>query len=312
MRDNETMRPINAFPIALVIFAAVVALRSLFFPASTPAPSPASSAPPQRIVSLAPSITETLFALGLGDRVVGVTRFCEYPPEAQTRAIVGGFVDPNYEAIVTLEPDLVAALTIDDEARARLAGLRIPVLAVDHRTLGGILDSFIQLADRCGARDRGVALAADCQRRMDAVERKTRGLPRPRVLISSAREFGAGRIESVYAAGRGQWYDELLRIAGGENAYPNNGIAFPEISPEGLMRINPDVIIELAPKVEIGKYSESEILAEWDSVPGLRASQEKRIHLLTGSYVAIPGPRFLQVLEDFARVLHPEVNWSTP
>jgi len=312
MREHQSMRPTKAFPIALLIFAAVVALRSLFFSPSTPTPPPAQSASPQRIISLAPSITEALFALGLGDRVVGVTRFCEYPPEAQSRAIVGGFVDPNYEAIVTLKPDLVVVLAIHDEARTKLAGLRIPVLAVDHRTLGGILDSFVLIADRCGARDRGVALAADRQRRMDAVERKTRGLPRPRVLISSAREFGVGRIESVYAAGRGQWYDELLRIAGGENAYPDDGIAFPEISPEGLMRINPEVIIELAPAVEIGKYTEAEILAEWNSVPGLRAAKENRIHLLSGSYVAIPGPRFVEVLEDFARILHPELDWTKP
>src|SRR5690606_36951859 len=105
MRDGSTMRPTKAFPIALLIFAAIVALRSIFGPGPS-APLPVSSTPPKRIVSLAPSITESLFALGLGDRVVGVTRYCTYPPEAQTRAIVGGFVDPNYEAIVKLEPDL--------------------------------------------------------------------------------------------------------------------------------------------------------------------------------------------------------------
>jgi iron complex transport system substrate-binding protein len=308
------MRPLRALLLAAAIFATVTAVRALFFSAHVHAPAPAAAhaATPQRIVSLAPSITEVLFALGLGDRVVGVTRYCEYPPEAQTRAIVGGFVDANYEAIVELKPDLVGILAIHDEARAKLASLSIPVLSVDHRTIGGILDSFIQIADHCGVHDRGANFAADLQRRMDAVDRKTQNLARPRVLISSAREFGTGRIESVYAAGRGQWYDELLKLAGGENAYPDDGIAFPEISPEGILRINPDIIIELAPKVEMGKYTEAQIVAEWNSVPGLRAAQEKRIHLLTGSHVAIPGPRFVQVLEDFARILHPEIDWSAP
>lgn len=304
------MRPLKAFPIALLIFAVLVALRSLF--GSEQAPTPAIPADPQRIVSLAPSITESLFALGLGDRVVGVTRYCEYPPEAQTRAIVGGFVDPNYEEIVKLKPDLVALLVIHDEAKARLAGLQIPVFAVDHRTIPGILDSFIQLADRCGVRDRGVQLAAQCQTRMDLIERKTHDLPRPRVLISSAREFGTGRIESVYAAGRNQWHDELIHLAGGENAYPNDGIAFPEISPEGILRINPDVIIELAPTAETGNYAKEQIVAEWDSVPSLRAAQEKRIYILNGDYVGLPGPRFVQLLEDIARALHPEADWSAP
>ncbi len=312
MRDTASMRPTKAFPIALLIFAAIVALRSIFFSAPPPTPPPVSAATPQRIVSLAPSITETLFALGLGDRVVGVTRYCTYPPEAQTRAIVGGFVDPNYEAIVKLEPDLVALLVIHDEAKTRLAGLRIPILAVDHRTIPGILDSFIALADRCDARDRGLALAAECRARMDAVERKTRNLSKPRVLVSSAREFGTGRIESIYAAGRNQWHDELIRLAGGENAYPDDGIAFPEISPEGILRINPDVIVELAPKAETGKYTKEEIIAEWNSVPGLRAAQEKRIYILNGDYVGLPGPRFVQLLEDIARALHPEADWNSP
>ncbi len=305
------MRPTKAFPIALLVFAAIVALRSLLGPGE-PAPMPVSSAPPDRIVSLAPSITETLFALGLGDRVVGVTRYCDYPPEAQTRAIVGGFVDPNYEAIVKLEPDLVALLVIHDEAKSRLTGLRVPILAVDHRTIPGILDSFVQLADRCGAHDRGLELAAQCEARMDEIAQISQGLTRPRVLISSAREFGTGRIESVYAAGRNQWHDELIRLAGGENAYPDDGIPFPEVSPEGILRIDPDVIIELAPKAETGDYTKEQIIAEWDSVPGLRAAQEKRIYVLNGDYVGLPGPRFVQLLEDIARALHPEADWSAP
>lgn len=305
------MRPTKAFPIALLIFAAIVALRSIFGPEES-APLSVSSTPPERIVSLAPSITETLFALGFGDRVAGVTRYCDYPPEAQTRAIVGGFIDPNYEAIVQLEPDLVALLVIHDEAKSRLTGLRIPFLAVDHRTIPGILDSFVQLADRCGARDRGLALAAQCEAHMDEIARKTENLPRPRVLISSAREFGAGRIESVYVAGRNQWHDELIRLAGGENAYPDDGIAFPEVSPEGILRIDPDVVIELAPKAETGDYTIAQIVAEWDSVPGLRAAREKRIYVLNGDYVGLPGPRFVHLLEDIARALHPEADWDAP
>jgi iron complex transport system substrate-binding protein len=307
------MRPSTAIPIALVIFAAVVAARSIFGPGSAPLSSAlAPAAPPARIVSLAPSITETLFALGLGDRVVGVTRYCEYPPEAQSRAIVGGFVDPNYEAIVTLRPDLAVLLVIHDEARARLHTLDVPVLLVDHRTVQGILDSFETIGRRCNAQDAAGALVASCRARIAVVERKTAGLPRPRVLISSARELGVGRIESIYAAGRGQWYDELLRLAGGVNAYPDDGIAFPEISPEGILRMDPDVILELVPKLEGARYSAGDILTEWKSIPGLRAVREGRTHLLSGSHVSIPGPRFVDVLEDFARLLHPEADWQSP
>jgi iron complex transport system substrate-binding protein len=267
---------------------------------------------PQRVVSLAPSVTETLFALRLGDRVVGVTRYCLYPPEAQQKTIVGGFIDPNYEAIVALRPDVVCLLEIHTEARLRLNSLDVPTISVDHRTIDGILMSFETLADRFGVPDAGDALVSSCRARINAVQEAIANLSRPRVLLSSARDLGTGRIESVYVAGRGQWYDELIACAGGENAYPDDGIAFPEVAPEGLMRLDPDVIVELVPKSENAAYTHEDLLAEWRTVPGLRAVREGRVHLMRGDYVSVPGPRFVDTLEDLARVLHPEVDWGTP
>lgn len=296
--------------ILVVAFGTTAALRAAFPRGERRAAE--SSSEPQRIVSLAPSITETLYALGFGGRVVGVTRYCLYPPEAQQTAIVGGFVDPSYEAILALRPDLVCVLEIHTDARQRLHTLEVPVVAVDHRTVKGILASFETIADRMGAHDAGMKLVRECRARIDEVIHKTAGLPRPRVLLSSARELGKGRIESVYAAGRGQWYDELITYAGGENAYPDDGIAFPEIAPEGLTRLDPDVIVELVPELETGRYTAGDILAEWKSVPGMRAVREGRVHILSGRHVAIPGPRFVQTTEELARVLHPEVDWSTP
>jgi iron complex transport system substrate-binding protein len=241
---------------------------------------------------------------------VGVTRYCEYPPEAKDRPIVGGFVDPNYEAIVALRPDFVGVLAIHTEAQQRLGALGVPVITVDHRTVEGILASFETLARTLGVEHAGAQLAAACRGRIDWVAQKTAGLPRPRVLLSSARELGTGRIDTAYVAGRGQWYDELIEAAGGENAYPGDGLAFPEVAPEGLIRLDPDVIVELVPELESAKYSGEELLAEWRTVPGLRAAREGRVHLLAGDYVSIPGPRFVDTLEDLARILHPEVDWA--
>lgn len=271
-----------------------------------------ADAVPQRVVSLAPSITESLYALGLGDRVVGVTRYCLYPPEAQQKTIVGGFIDPSYEAIVALRPDLVGLLEIHTEARMRLNTLDVPTISVDHRTIDGILMSFETLADRFGEPDAGDALVASCRARIDAVQQTIAGLPRPRVLLSSARDLGTGRIESVYVAGRGQWYDELIAYAGGENVYPDDGLAFPEVAPEGLLRLDPDVIVELVPKTENAAYTREDLLAEWRTVRGLRAVRDGRVHLMRGEYVSVPGPRFVDTLEDLARVLHPELDWGTP
>lgn len=301
------------FGIVVLVFGSSLVARWMFY---TPAEDLVVSAPPAggytRLVSLAPSITETLYALGLGDRVEGVTRYCDYPPEAKERPRVGGFLDPNYEAIVGLEPDLVLLLTIHAEAKNRLAALGIDTLVVDHRTLDGILASFQAIGDACGIADTARELVADLEARIHRVRAKTAGLDRPRVLVSSARELGKGRVESVYAAGKGQWYDDLIEYAGGENAFQDTLVQFPQISAEGLLRLDPDVIIELAPELASASYTAEDVRAEWDGLADMTAVKTGRIYVLDGDYVSIPGPRFVNTLEDMAKVLHPEVDWSAP
>ena len=265
-----------------------------------------------RIVSMAPSITETLFALDLADKVAGVTRYCDFPPEAKAKPQVGGFLDPNYEAIVTLEPDLAILLTIHDEADARLKDLGINTLVVEHRTLDGILASFRLIGEACGAPDAAEALVAGCDRRMERVRSNTADLERPRVLISSARELGSGRIGTVYAAGKGQWYDNLIEAAGGTNVFDDGSAQFPAISAEGLLRLDPDVVIEMAPDLADATYTREDILAEWATLPDMTAVKTGRVYILGGDYVPVPGPRFVQTLEDMAKVLHPGVDWSAP
>ncbi len=301
------------FTIVLLAFGGSLLARWMFF---TPARDLIVHAPPtggySRIVSMAPSITETLFALDLADRVAGVTRYCDFPPEAKAKPQVGGLLDPNYEAIVALEPDLAILLTIHDEAGARLKALGISTLVVEHRTLDGILDSFRLIGEASGAPAAAEALVADCERRMERVRRRTVGLERPRVLISSARELGSGRLGTVYAAGKGQWYDNLIDAAGGTNVFEDGSGQFPAISSEGLLRLDPDVVIEMAPDLADASYTREDILAEWATLPDMTAVKTGRVYVLGGDYVPVPGPRFVRTLEDMAKVLHPGVDWSGP
>ena len=301
------------FTIMLLALGGSLFARWMFF---TPARDLVVYSPPaggySRVVSMAPSITETLFALDLADRVAGVTRYCDFPPEAKAKPQVGGFLDPNYEAIVALEPDLAILLTIHDEADARLNDLGINTLIVEHRTLEGILDSFRRIGEVCGAPEAAEALVADCERRMERVRRRTADLERPRVLISSARELGSGRLGTVYAAGKGQWYDNLIEAAGGTNVFEASSGQFPAISSEGLLRLDPDVVIEMAPDLADASYTREDILAEWATLPDMTAVKTGRIYVLGGDYVPVPGPRFVQTLEDIAKVLHPDVDWSAP
>jgi len=282
----------------------------------SPSTNTAAQTPPEagysRIISMAPSITETLFALNLADKVAGVTRYCDYPPEAESKPQVGGLLDPNYEAIVALEPDLAILLTIHHEAESRLKNLGISTLVVEHRTLDGILESFRLIGEACRASDAAEALVTESERRMERVRSRTADLDRPRVLISSARELGSGRIGTVYAAGKGQWYDNLIEAAGATNVFEDGALQFPAISKEGLLRLDPDVVIEMAPDLAEASFTREDIIAEWATLPDLTAVKTGRVYVLGGDYVPVPGPRFVQTLEDMAKVLHPGVDWSTP
>jgi iron complex transport system substrate-binding protein len=265
----------------------------------------------QRIISLAPSITEILFALELGDRVQGVTQYCVYPLEAKDKIKIGAHYDTNYEAILNLNPDLIVLLPVSTDAQQRFNELNLNTLIIDHRTLDGILDSITDVAVACQVPNRADAILADLHRRMDVVRAKTAGLDRPRVLISAGRSKGTGRLEEVYAAGRGQWYDDVIMMAGGRNAFVEEGIPFPSLTGEGLVRLNPDVIVEMAQEHEAQGITVESIIRDWDVLPEMSAVKNERIYVLTGDYTTIPGPRFVNVVEDLARVLHPEVNWDT-
>jgi iron complex transport system substrate-binding protein len=260
-----------------------------------------------RIISLSPGITETLFALGLGDRVVGVTRFCNYPPEARMKADVGGYVDPNYEAIAALKPDLVIALAVHEEAVRYLAGMGLKYVTVRNEKTADILNAIMTIGNACGAKNRAQDMVTDIRTRMDAVLEKTRGLSRPRVLISVGRNAGTGSLGDVYAAGHDTFYDELVTCAGGVNAYDGHDIAYPALSAEGILVLNPDIIIDLIPDLVKNRLDETAVLRDWESVPGLRAPENHHIHVVSSDYAVIPGPRFILFLEDLARIIHPEL-----
>jgi len=259
----------------------------------------------QRIVSLSPGVTETLFALGLGPRVVGVTRFCSYPPEACMLPKVGGFVDPNYEAIASLGPDVAVVLPEQAGVARNLQALGIKTITVNNKTVEDIMGAIATLGRAFGAHGRAEALLSDLRKRMDALGRRAPGGPRPRVLVSVARGMGSLGMKTVYIAGRGSYFDELVKMAGGRNAYGRKTPKYPRLSWEGLLDLDPDIIIDLVPSLEKRGWDEKAILAQWRVMKGLRALDEGRVFVLGKDYVTIPGPRFILLLEDMARIIHP-------
>ena len=264
-----------------------------------------------RIVSLSPGITETLFALDLGDRVVGVTRFCRYPPEAQEKADVGGFVDPNYEAIAALRPELVFVLAVHADAVHYLDELNITHVTVRNEKVSDILESILTVGKVCGVESRARKLVDSIKDRMHSLSVKTRELPKPKVLLSIGRLAGSGSLNEVYVAGQNTYYDELITCAGGTNAYYGHSIPYPVISAEGLLALNPDIIIDLVPTLDQLELDEKDIREEWGNMAEIDAVKNGRIHVVSNNYAVIPGPRFIMFLEDIAGFIHPGISVKT-
>ncbi len=263
----------------------------------------------RRIISLVPSITEVLFALGLGDRVVGVTDFCDYPPQATTRTKIGGCYNPNFEAILSLRPDLV--ILMKDQAQAKkyldLAGLNF--LVVDHGDVSGILSSLSIVGQTCGVEGKAEEIAGDIRSRIECISNKTRGLGPSTVMVSLGLDAGSRIIENVYIAGKGGFYDEMISMAGGVNVY-DGSISYPVLAAESILRLNPAVIIDIIPDLDTKSLDEKMTLEKWESLSGLDAVKNNRVHVFSDDYVGIPGPRFILILEHMARVIYPEARWE--
>ena len=255
---------------------------------------------PRRIVSLSPAVTEMLFELGLGSRVAGVTDYCFYPDEVDDKLRVGGYLDTNYEAIIFLKPDLVVSPTeYDDEIKKLFEATEVDFMTVDTRTVEGILESMMAIGSKCGVEDRAESVVEEKRGEIAAAGARARRRPSKRIMIVVGREKGS--LEEVYIAGKSTFYNDLLEILNCENVYGEDGISYPTISVEAIMRFNPDIIIEMAPnQPEAGT---SGVAEEWRSLGTVNAVRNDDIYVLNGDYVSIPGPRFTLILKDIEGAL---------
>jgi iron complex transport system substrate-binding protein len=274
--------------------------------------TPAPSGPPRRIVSMAPNLTEILFELGLGDRVVGVTRYCTHPPEAAERPKIGGQLDPNFEAVVSLRPDLIVMLREQAALEDSFATLRIPTLAVADNSLPEIFAAIQRIGAACGVQTRAEEIVGRMRRRVERIRQATANRSSPRVLIVIDRTQGTGHIEDAYIAGDDGYFDRLIHLAGGRNAYRGPSVAYPVVSPEGLIHLDPEVIIDFS--ATVGEEDQAdERLADWQSLDRIAAVRAGRVYAVGGGGQLLPGPRTVDLLENLARCVHgPDVVPERP
>lgn len=269
-------------------------------PGAAGAPDAAPGAP-RRIVSLAPSLTEVLFAIGAGDHVVGVTDLCDRPPAVRGLPRVGGITSATLrlEAVVALRPDLVVAIGSDQEAAVEaLAGLGLRVEVVPSASLGDVLEAARRLGEMTGRRAEGSALAAGLGARVAAVRRGVANLAqedRPRVFFEVWDR-------PLMTAGPGTFLGEMVEMAGGDNVFADVEGRWVAVSPEAVLARDPEVVLTARrPGGPAG-------VADFAARPGwarLSAVRRGRVHALDGDLVSRPGPRLAEALEQVARYLHP-------
>ena len=251
---------------------------------------------PQRIISLAPSITETLFAIGLGERVDGVTQFCDYPPEAQAKPKVG-YTHPNLEAMVALQPDLVLAPRefLRADMLGKLEQLQIPTYVLDAQTIESILSHIQTLGRILGASAAADDVVGQMRRRIEDIKVRTTSLSRPRVPVCPKT--------SHCTVGPGSFIHEAIELAGGSNVAARARTAYPRLSMEAVLKEDPELILFPAGRAE-GITRGEEL--RWQRWSTLSAVKLKRLYLIPNDLLNRPGPRIVQGLEALARIFHPE------
>jgi len=255
---------------------------------------------PERIVSHVPSITETLFAIGAGDSIVGVSDYCNYPLEAQDKTSVGGYFDPSMEQIASLAPDLVLTDGYPADI-TQLDVLGIIYVVLDPKDIDGYLENIGLLGEITGREEEASDLISDIRSRIAAVEAAVAGAVPPRVFYV----FDATDLSKPWTAGPGSFVDALIVMAGGENIAGEAQDPWIQFSLEELVNSDPEIIL-VDSQMGTAVTSPAE-LKEADAWKGITAIKEDRISIIDGDLVNRHGPRLVQALEDMARIFHPEL-----
>jgi iron complex transport system substrate-binding protein len=255
--------------------------------------------PAKRIVSLAPSITEILFALGLNEEIIAITNFCDYPKAVLGKPRIGGFVNPDTEKIVSLKPDLIIGIrdgnrmdTVD-----RLNDFGFPVYLIDPKGFDGVMGTIKNIGEVVGRERESRRLIKELIDKRENMITLTRSLSKPRVF------FQVGDVPLI-TVGKGTLGDDLIRLAGGRSISENELVSYPSYSIETILAMAPEMIIISSMET---KKDHMYLVKKWQNWKSIPAVKMNAIHVIDSNLVDRPTPRIAEGLDALVRIIHPEV-----
>lgn len=260
-------------------------------------------AAPRRIVSLVPALTEILFAVGAGPRVVAVSSFDSHPPEVKKLPRVGALLDPDTERILALRPELVVIYGSQSELQQQFARARVATFVYRHGGVSTVLETIRDLGAATGRDEAAARLVRDLQSRLEGVRARVQGRQRPRVLLVFERQPRS--LREIYASGGRGFLHEMLEIAGGQNVFADVARESVQPSLETILARAPEIILEVRAE---GLIADGAVTGErevWSAIGSVPAVRNGRVHFLSGDYLVVPGPRLAEATEALARALHP-------
>lgn len=249
---------------------------------------------PQRVVSLAPGITEIVFALNKGNTLVGITKFCDYPAAAQRIQKIGGFLDINIELIVSLAPDMILIYPEHYE-KVKFLRQQMQIVMVQHGRLSDLLESILQIGRALRAENDAKQLVFSIQYKMRDITKRVKGRKKVRTLFIAGRN--SAELKNMYIIGKRDFINDLLEIAGGTNAYEGN-VDYPNISLESVISLNPEFIFEISAHYE--GISDNRVFELWQPYSMVSAVAKKQIRIIKDSFWLRPGPRIVLIAEELS------------
>lgn len=252
----------------------------------------------ERIVALSPAINEIIFAVGAGDQIVANTFYADYPATAKNIYKVGGYFRPDLEKILLVKPTLVIMHPHDPLMVKRLADMGLRVVTVGMETLADIVHAIETIGEAVGKPAAGQQLAAEMRAKIAQV-RATDTKLKILVVLSMDNDMGKG----IYIAGQNLYFDSIIRLVGARNAYQSAVGGQPVLTIEGILALQPDVVIILAPNRQEQHFSVADLQRPWQSL-AIPAAIHQRIHVIDTDYCAIPSHRVMYLLDDFQKIVH--------